>query len=237
MSELDRPVIVEFPLRGEWAVPNTPGNGVPSHGTDRLGTRYAYDFLQVDWDRRGTPCYSVSFLRYLLRGVSVRDCYCYGKEIYAPCDGVVVAVEDHYPERERAKLGPDVRRAGKNSRIIPEQENVKKVTGNYIILKHQEGVYAAFCHLRPRSAQVRVGQTVKTGMCLGKIGHTGNSYFPHLHFQLMDSADLDTARGLPCGFRFYEVYRNGTWEPVRNGIPKASERIRFPEEGSQPQRT
>lgn len=54
-------VIVEFPLRGEWMAPNTPGKKVPSHGTDQLGERYAFDFLQVDW----------------------------GKEIYAPCDGFV----------------------------------------------------------------------------------------------------------------------------------------------------
>jgi hypothetical protein len=39
------PIIVEFPLRGEWLSPNTPGTRIPSHGTNRLGTRYAYDFI------------------------------------------------------------------------------------------------------------------------------------------------------------------------------------------------
>ncbi|MBP1762425.1 MAG: family metallopeptidase, partial [Firmicutes bacterium] len=49
MSKARAPIIVEFPLRGEWLSPNTPGTKIPSHGTDQLGTRYAYDFIQVDW--------------------------------------------------------------------------------------------------------------------------------------------------------------------------------------------
>jgi hypothetical protein len=34
------PIIVEFPLQGEWIAPNTPGKKIPSHGipndTDRI---------------------------------------------------------------------------------------------------------------------------------------------------------------------------------------------------------
>ncbi len=41
-------MIVEFPLRGDWIAPNTPGHRVPSHGTDIFGQTYAYDFLKVD---------------------------------------------------------------------------------------------------------------------------------------------------------------------------------------------
>jgi hypothetical protein len=33
------------------------------------------------------------------------------------------------------------------------------------------------------------GQRVRAGEVLGRVGHTGNSTAPHLHFQLMDSAD------------------------------------------------
>ena len=32
--------------------PNTPGTRVPSHGTNRFGTRYAYDFLHYLSDPR-----------------------------------------------------------------------------------------------------------------------------------------------------------------------------------------
>ena len=56
------PIVVGFPLRGEWYAPNTPGSKIPSHGTNRLGSRYAYDFIQVDWNRKGYPAYQSGFL-------------------------------------------------------------------------------------------------------------------------------------------------------------------------------
>lgn len=85
MKETDNPVIVDFPLQGEWLAPNTPGKKIPSHGTDGLGSRYAYDFLQVDWKRKGCPSYNVHWLRYLLFGVPLNKCYCWGQGVYAPC--------------------------------------------------------------------------------------------------------------------------------------------------------
>ena len=52
MKEFENALVVEFPLRGEWQVPSTPGKSVPSHGTDQLGQRYAFDFVQVNWARK-----------------------------------------------------------------------------------------------------------------------------------------------------------------------------------------
>jgi hypothetical protein len=43
-NEFDNAFVVEFPLRGEWMSPTTPIKRIPSHGTDQLGQRYAYDF-------------------------------------------------------------------------------------------------------------------------------------------------------------------------------------------------
>ncbi len=57
MEALRKPILAGMPLRGDWLCPNTPGSKVPSHGTNRLGTRYAYDFVQADWTRRGWPAY------------------------------------------------------------------------------------------------------------------------------------------------------------------------------------
>ena len=68
-DEMRNPIIIGFPLKGEWLSPNTPGTKIPSHGTNRLGTRYAYDFIQVDWERMGWPAYRVSLPHYLIFGV------------------------------------------------------------------------------------------------------------------------------------------------------------------------
>ena len=58
------------------------------------------------------------------------------------------------------------------------------------------------------------------------MGHAGNSTAPHLQSQLMDTADLMTAKGLPRVFRSYEMLRDGAWEMVQNGIPRSIDWIR-----------
>ncbi|MHB1294044.1 MAG: M23 family metallopeptidase [Anaerolineae bacterium] len=222
------PIIVEFPLRGEWLSPNSPGTRIPSHGTNQLGTRYAYDFIQVDWARKGWPAYRVSFPQYLLFGVPLNAYYCWGQKVYAPCDGIVVKAEDGYEERARTNLFSDMSNAYKNAHYFdPAKGDVQSVAGNYIILEYDDNVYGALCHLQTGSIQVSVGQSIRQGAVIGKVGHSGNSFAPHLHFQLMDSSDIATANGLPCAFEQYEVFQDGEWHQVVHGIPTDKDRIRF----------
>jgi hypothetical protein len=42
----------------------------------------------------------------------------------------------------------------------------------------------------------------------------------------MDGPDPLTARGIPCAFREYEVWRDGGWQRVEHAIPKSTDRIR-----------
>ncbi len=228
MTEALEPIIVEFPLRGEWLSPNTPGARIPSHGTDRLGTRYAYDFIQVDWERKGWPAYRVSLTQYLLFGVPLSEYYAWGQEVYAPCDGIVVQAEDDAEEQERTNLLSDLSRAYNNAHYFdPREDDVQSVAGNYIIMECGANVYAALVHLQRGSIRVTVGQNVKKGEVIGRVGNSGNSLAPHLHFQLMDSSDIASANGLPCAFKKYEVFRDGAWQQVVNGIPTDKDRIRF----------
>ncbi len=228
MIDVREPIIVEFPLRGEWYSPNTPGTKIPSHGTNQLGSRYAYDFIQVDWERKGWPAYRVSLAQYLLFGVPLDEYYCWGQEIYAPCDGIIVQAEDGYKERTRTKLLSDLSNAYKNAHYFdPKKDDIQSVAGNYIILECSDNVYAGLVHLQTGSIQVSVGQSVKKGEVIGRVGHSGNSFAPHLHFQLMDSSDIAIANGLPLAFEQYELFKNGIWEKVNNGIPTNKDRIRF----------
>ena len=227
MPEMHNPIIVGLPLRGEWLSPNTPGTKIPSHGTNQLGTRYAYDFIQVDWDRPGNPACRVNLMQYLFSGVQLSDYYCWGQEIYAPCDGIVVVAEDGFIENPKTNLFADMSNAYKNAHYFdPNKDDIRSIAGNYIIIQYCEDIYAAICHLQTGSIQVSVGDAVTKGDVIGKVGHSGNSFAPHLHFQLMDSIDIATANGLPCAFEEYEVFRNGKWEKVINGIPTSKERIR-----------
>jgi murein DD-endopeptidase MepM/ murein hydrolase activator NlpD len=51
--------------------------------------------------------------------------------------------------------------------------------GNFIILKHGE-LQSMYAHLS--AASVKTGDTVKQGQEIGKIGNTGYTTGPHLHF-------------------------------------------------------
>jgi hypothetical protein len=226
-SELEDPVVVDFPLRGEgWLAVQTPAARIPSHGTDMLGQRFAYDFLKVDARARPHDHRS-STARAVLLGRRAQECYAWGAPVHAPFDGVVIRVVEG--ERERTWIHPE-REIVRLSRIAWTftPDKLTAVLGNHVILESagSEGVYAALVHFAPGSVAVAAGQPVRTGDVLGRVGHTGNSTSPHLHFQLMDSLDVVTARGIPCAFRRYEIQRGGSWMPVENGIPNRDQRMR-----------
>src|SRR4029434_2462272 len=69
--------------------------------------------------------------------------------------------------------------------------------GNKVILEIAPKVFAAYEHLQPGSLTVKVGDVVKAGAVLAKLGNTGPSFGPHLHFGLLNRPDIFTGRSLP----------------------------------------
>jgi murein DD-endopeptidase MepM/ murein hydrolase activator NlpD len=84
--------------------------------------------------------------------------------------------------------------------LIPKMGWTNAVAGNYVVIDHRNGEFSAYCHLQEGSIRVKTGDKVNQGMAIAKVGNTGNSGAPHLHFQLMDSQNFFIANGLPIMF-------------------------------------
>ena len=230
VNEFENALVLEFPLRGEWMTPNTPGKKVPSHGTDMLGQRYAYDFWQVDWKINNFKFCDGSNFKYYFRGIPLEKCYCWGKEVFAPCDGKIVKSEDGCKERNPVNFFTDIFAVLKNALTFKPKKkgfNIHSFIGNYIIMEIAEDRFAFFAHFQNGSITVRSGDNVEKGQILGKVGHSGNSTAPHLHFHIMDNVDLLKAKGRPCVFEQYEIFKEDRWEIIKNGVPSDKDIIKY----------
>ena len=56
--------------------------------------------------------------------------------------------------------------------------------GNYVYIKHSDGSFSKYGHMAAGSITVTVGEAVKQGQAIGKVGNSGSSTGAHLHFQL-----------------------------------------------------
>ncbi|KPK40093.1 MAG: peptidase M23 [Gammaproteobacteria bacterium SG8_47] len=228
MTEQRAPIVVDFPLRGEWIAPNTPGHKTPSHGTDQLGQRYVFDFMRIDWSQpSGYKFFGQSMSSYFTRGVRLDRCFGYRQPIYAPFSGEIVEAEDGTTERDPVHFLRDMFAVYKNAVLLSAKRNhdLRPALGNYIVMKGDQAC-ALFAHAHRGSIRVKAGENVSCGQQLAEVGHSGNSTAPHLHFHLMDSPQILSAEGLPCCFRHYELFERGSWSAVRNGIPGNRDRIR-----------
>lgn len=94
-----------------------------------------------------------------------------GTPVLAARDGVVMQVEEDFRGR-----GLDAKRFGDRA--------------NYVRVVHDDGSMALYAHLVPRSTLYRPGDHVRTGDFLGKVGSTGFTTGPHLHFSVQKNADM-----------------------------------------------
>lgn len=119
-------------------------------------------------------------------GSKVEQHYAFGEDVLAVADGTVVSIKDGKPETTP------------NVPMIPETK--EDYGGNHVILEIAPNVFALYVHLHPGSLTVKVGEVVKAGAPLAKIGNTGPSLGPHLHFGLSDKPDFFAGRSLPFVF-------------------------------------
>ena len=139
---------------------------------------------------------------YKTDGKTNEDYYAFGKEIFAPCDGIIVLVVDGVKENKPGELNPIY------------------VPGNSVILKTMNNEYLLFAHFKHHSIKVKEGEKVKQEQVLGLCGNTGNSSEPHLHFHIQNVEDMNIATGVKCYFD--KIIVNGQikndYSPIKGDI-------------------
>jgi len=72
--------------------------------------------------------------------------------------------------------------------------------GKMVEIEHRNGLATRYAHLS--AIDVKVGQSVKIGQVIGKIGSTGRSTGPHLHYETrVDGEAVDPQKYLRAGMR------------------------------------
>ncbi len=99
-----------------------------------------------------------------------------GRPVYAACCGVVEEVfdglEDTDDSTDLAKMEAQY---GEHARI----------DGNHVLIRHEGGELSLYAHLQKGSVAVAAGESVQAGQQIGRVGSSGSSWVPHLHFHVM----------------------------------------------------
>lgn len=69
-------------------------------------------------------------------------------------------------------------------RGVVTQVNASSLGGNGVWLKGESGTAYYYAHLSRYAPNLHVGQVVDGGDLIGYVGHTGDAYGPHLHFEV-----------------------------------------------------
>jgi len=76
--------------------------------------------------------------------------------------------------------------------------------GRYVAVRHAEGLTTFYAHLGGIGPGVRSGLAVKAGEAIGRVGSTGSSTGPHLHFEIRDARNRPLNPALFLGRAFAE---------------------------------
>jgi len=156
-----------------------------------LGTSCAVQNY-VDHGGRDYKCGTLTYGGH--KGTDIRildlEAFAGGVPVLAAARGRVRAIRDGMPDVSiRAPGAPSV--AGREA-------------GNSVVIEHGDGWETQYAHMRLGSVKVRAGDYVEPGDLLGLVGLSGETEFPHLHFEvrrLGQAVDpfVGVEGGQPCG--------------------------------------
>ena len=183
------PITIGPPLKGNnWVALNgccEPGWPHRSSPLPLNGNLVAGQLFAIDWKR--TNDQGAFYTGDKHRNQSYVD---YGSPILAVADGVVTATLDGQEANAPGVLPAD-------SPVLGPKLTVKNVDGNHIVLEIGTNAYAFYAHLLSGSLRVKVGDRVRKGQVIARLGNTGNANASHLHFHVMNGPSVLGSSGIP----------------------------------------
>jgi hypothetical protein len=148
------PVTIASPLADEWYVGQ--GGHAELVNYHRVGSTQsnALDIMQVVDGRTHRP-----------GSTDLTGYYIYDEPVLAPADGVVTAVLDGRPDLPIGSADSHYQ------------------TGNHVVIDIGGGRYLMMGHLRQGSILVTIGDRVRVGQPIARVGNSGNTSEPHIHIQ------------------------------------------------------
>jgi murein DD-endopeptidase MepM/ murein hydrolase activator NlpD len=198
--------LIAPPVGGDrWWAANGPSNFDYHHricifnlnGNSSISQRFGVDWMQLG------PADGRLFTG---DGSKNTDYYCYNADLLAVADGTVTDARDGLPDNL----------PGKTTAVTITMQNI---SGNCVILDIGSSRFATYAHLIPGSLRVGIGDKVIKGQVIGKLGNTGNSTAPHLHFHICNGQDSLFSEGLPFTFASYDLLGSITLQDAIAGIP------------------
>jgi hypothetical protein len=182
---------------------------LPVNGRVWVAQRYAVDWEQLDDANRIYHGPRENPASYTI----------FGKEVLAVADATVACITDNLPEQTPGKY--------------PDNIPIEQADGNSVVLDLGNHNYALYAHLQPNSIRVHPGDKVIRGQVLARVGNTGNSVAPHLHFHVVNNPSPLAANGVPYEITNFEVTAAtpGTTafdQAEENGTPLALTKITPP---------
>jgi len=186
------PMRIGAPLRQHlWMVNEGPGNARSHHwgslvavnGVVTIPQRFAIDFVGLN-----PSGHAVEVAPEKLRETVNADWTGFHSEVLAVAEGVVRDVRDGIEDNR--PLSPQEE---------PDSLTARGLYGNFIVLEIAPGMFAHYAHLERGSIAKRlsVGTKVRKGEVLARVGDSGSSSAPHLHFQVTNEPVFEESEGLP----------------------------------------
>ena len=128
----------------------------------------------------------------------------FGVPIVAPADGTVLEavgdLPDDIPYDEDAMM-----------------KNPVLMEGNHLLIDHGNGEFSVMAHFQQGSLTVKKGDRVHQGQVIGKMSRSGmGSMLVHVHYQLQNGPDPNTAEALPA--QFDDVQQVGAAKAAKSHI-------------------